>query len=46
LLNYNISLNTNTKGASGVNSEQKQEDVKVGESKKFLVKKETTSLFL
>lgn len=35
-----------TKGAAGGISEQKQEDAKPGETKKFVVNKTTTSLFL
>jgi len=46
LQQYNISLNSGAnKGAGGMN-EQKAEDAKVGEQKKFLVNSQTTSLFM
>jgi Leucine-rich repeat (LRR) protein len=39
-------LTNGAKGGAGGMNEQKQEDAKVGEQKKFLVNKTTTSLFL
>lgn len=46
LQQYNISLANGVKGAAGGMNEQKQEDQKVGEQKKFVIKKETRALFL
>lgn len=43
---YHVSLNAGSKGAASNASEQKHEDQKVGETKKFVVKKETTTLYL
>jgi hypothetical protein len=46
LQQHNVPLNAGSKGAAGNASEQKHEDQKVGEAKKFVVKKETTTLYL
>ena len=46
LQQYNVPLNAGSKGATSNASEQKHEDQKVGETKKFVVKKETTTLYL
>lgn len=46
LQQYNISLAAGAKGSAGGITEQKQEDAKVGEQKKFVVNQKTTALFL
>jgi sporulation protein YlmC with PRC-barrel domain len=45
LQNHNISLNANAKAVGAVN-DTKTDEKKPGEQRKFVVQKETTSLFL